>query len=326
MPQLAEQSLPDQISRAGLALLAATSGLCVFLGEPLGAAVAAAGAGLCLTGTPLNRFRRSRPWPQIRIALFAVLISGLMLALALGPWSLSHWLYVLPLVTFAVLPGRVAAFVLAALVVTLLVMAQWLVNLPERHQMITSFALTCLLATLFVFLREYRARQLAPLRRTDELTCAASREYLSADLHKEIQRSEREGSNLSVMMIGLDNPADQAEPAEDVQAMLPRVGRYLHSQLRDFDTCYRVNDLEFLAILPGVNTSEAHRTADQIRRGVGSLMESQGLNLTVCTGVSGLNIGDDAESLQNNAGNALRRARQQDQQRASKAGGKEAQR
>ncbi|MBB5322692.1 GGDEF domain-containing protein [Marinobacter oulmenensis] len=326
MPQLAEHTLPDQVSRAGLALLALTSGLCLFLGEPLSAAVAAAGAGLCLTGTPLNRFRHSRPWPQVRIALFTVLVIGLLMALWLGPWSLSHWLYVLPLVTFAVMPERIAAITLAALVAVILIMTQWLVTLPERHQMVTAFALTALLATLFVFLREYRARQLAPLRRTDELTCAASREYLSADLHKEIQRSEREGSNLSVIMIGLDNSADQAEPDEDIQAMLPRVGRYLHSHLRDFDTCYRVNGLEFLAILPGVNTSDAQRTAEQIRKGVSAMMTTQGLRLNVSTGVSGLNIGDDARSLQSNASNALRRARQQNNHRAAPQGPEDIQR
>ena len=142
----------------------------------------------------------------------------------------SHWLYALPLATFALLPVYLAAPVTLVLLVLVLSSAQWLVNLPDRHQMVSAFVLTTLLAGILVFLREYKSRQLAPLRRTDELTQAASREYLSADLHKEIQRSEREGTNLSVMMIGLDTHLSDSDPDEDIRAILPRIGRYLHSQ------------------------------------------------------------------------------------------------
>ena len=113
------------------------------------------------------------------------------------------------LATFALLPVYLAAPVTLVLLVLVLSSAQWLVNSADRHQMVSAFVLTTLLAGILVFLREYKSRQLAPLRRTDELTQAASREYLSADLHKEIQRSEREGTNLSVMMIGLDTHRGQ---------------------------------------------------------------------------------------------------------------------
>ena len=107
--------------------------------------------------------------------------------------------------------------------------------------MLSALLLTVMLSGLLVFLREYKSRQLAPLRRTDELTQAASREYLTADLHKEIQRSEREGTDMSVIMIGLDTHLSDSDPDADIRSILPRIGRYLHSQLRDFDTYYRAS-------------------------------------------------------------------------------------
>ena len=311
MPQSAEKFLPSTLTKAGCAALALTSALSVLLGEPLAAASAAAAAGLCLAGSPLNNQQGKLPWPQLRYFFLGALALALVAALWLGPWSLSHWLYALPLATFALLPVYLAAPVTLILLVLVLSSAQWLVNLPDRHQMVSAFVLTTLLAGILVFLREYKSRQLAPLRRTDELTQAASREYLSADLHKEIQRSEREGTNLSVMMIGLDTHLSDSDPDEDIRAILPRIGRYLHSQLRDFDTYYRVADLQFLAILPGANTAETAKKADLIRQGLDKLMESHGLKLTVSTGVAGLNIGDDADSLQQSVANALRRAQQQ---------------
>lgn len=243
--------------------------------------------------------------------VFIVLVPLVLASLWLGLWSFSYWLYALPLIAFAIFPGAVAAMVLSVALLAALIIIQWQILLPERHQMLAALVLTALLAVILVFLREYKSRQLVPLRRTDELTQAASREYLSADLHKEIQRSEREGSNLSVVLMGLDSQQHGEAPEEDIRAILPRIGRYLHGQLRDFDTYYRVENLQFLVILPGMNTAEAASTAEQIRQGLDQLMASHGLAMTVSTGVAGLNIGDDAESLQNSVANALRRAQQQ---------------
>ncbi|GGC81968.1 GGDEF domain-containing protein [Marinobacter halophilus] len=311
MPQSAEKFLPGKLSRAGFVILAITSALCIVLGEPLAAASAAAAAGISLAINVQGSKPQPLPWRQLRTICFMALVLVLITAVWIGPWALSHWLYALPLVTFALLRPSLAALITALLTFAILISTQWAVALPDRHQMISAFVLTTLLSALLIFLREYKTGQLAPLRRTDELTQAASREYLSADLHKEIQRSEREGTDMSVMMIGLDTHLSDNDPDEDIRAILPRMGRYLHSQLRDFDTYYRVADLQFLVILPGINTSGAAISAEKIRIGLCKLLASHGMKLTVSTGISGLNIGDDADSLQQSAANALRRAQQQ---------------
>lgn len=311
MPQSAEKFLPGRLSRAGGIILVITSALCLILGEPLAAASAAAAAGISLAMNVRGTKPQPLPWRHLRTVCFVALVLALLTALWTGPWALSHWLYALPLVTFALMPTALAALVTALLTFVILISTQWAVALPDRHQMISAFVLTTLLSALLIFLREYKTGQLAPLRRTDELTQAASREYLSADLHKEIQRSEREGTDMSIMMIGLDTHLSDNDPDEDIRAILPRIGRYLHSQLRDFDTYYRVADLQFLVILPGINTSGAAINAEKIRTGLCKLLASHGMELTVSTGISGLNIGDDADSLQQSAANALRRAQQQ---------------
>ena len=244
------------------------------------------------------------------------LLSLLATSLWTGPWSLTHWLYVAPLVGFALLPVTWAAAITALCAVLAMSATHWSAGLPERHQMLSALLLTVMLSGLLVFLREYKSRQLAPLRRTDELTQAASREYLTADLHKEIQRSEREGTDMSVIMIGLDTHLSDSDPDADIRSILPRIGRYLHSQLRDFDTYYRVADLQFLIILPGIPTAEAASLGETIRKGLRTLLASHQLHLTVSAGIAGLNIGDDADSLQQSAANALRRAQQQGGDRA----------
>jgi diguanylate cyclase (GGDEF)-like protein len=263
------------------------------------------------TNTMLQSVTKSPLPGKVYRMVFIVLAPLVLVALWLGLWSFSYWLYAIPLISFALFPGAIAALVVAVILLAAVIITQWQILLPDRHQMLAALLLTSLLAIILVFLREYKSRQLVPLRRTDELTQAASREYLSADLHKEIQRSEREGSNLSVAIMGLDNQQSADAPEEDIRAILPRIGRYLHGQLRDFDTYYRIENLQFLVILPGMNTAEAAKTAEHIRQGLDQLLASNGLGMTVSTGVAGLNIGDDADSLQQSVANALRRAQQQ---------------
>ena len=311
MAQLAEKFLLSRLSRAGLAALIAIAALCALLGEPLTSATAAAAAGIVISGRTFHANRQHSPWPRIQQLFFLALLLLLLTSFWTGPWALSHWFYAIPLLAFALIPQGLAMVVTVVFMALAGLAIPLATGLADRHQMVSAFMLTTLLSALLVFLREYKARQLAPLRRTDELTQAASRDYLSADLHKEIQRSEREGTDMSIIMIGLDTHLSDHDPDEDIRSILPRIGRYLHSQIRDFDTYYRVADLQFLVILPGIATNDAINRSEIIRKGLCTLLESHGMALTVSTGIAGLNIGDDADSLQQSAANALRRAQQQ---------------
>ncbi|MGF2685958.1 GGDEF domain-containing protein [Marinobacter sp. DUT-3] len=316
MAQMAEKFLLSRLSRAGFIVLAAIAILSAVNGDHLTALTALAATALVFTGSAFHPHRSRAPWPTINRLVLGTLLALLATSLWAGPWSLVHWLYAAPLLAFALLPLPWATVTTLVCALLAMIATQWSAGLPERHQMISAFLLTIMLAAILVFLREYKSRQLAPLRRTDELTQAASREYLSADLHKEIQRSEREGTDMSIIMLGLDTHLSDTDPDADIRSILPRIGRYLHSQLRDFDTYYRVADLQFLVILPGIATSDASNRAEVIRNGLRALLVSHGLELTVSAGIAGLNIGDNADSLQQSAANALRRAQQQGGNRA----------
>lgn len=311
MARTADNFLLNRLSHVSLAIFVAIAVLCALSGEPLTAACAGAVAGIIICGRNFHPASERNPWPTIQKLFFVALVLLLITSFWTGPWALSYWLYGIVLVAFALVSRGIATLITVIMVVLTMAAAQGAEGIADRHQMISAFMLTILLSTVLIFLREYKAQQLAPLRRTDELTQAASREYLSADLHKEIQRSEREGTDMSIIMIGLDAHASDNDPEADIRSILPRIGRFLHSQIRDFDTYYRAADLQFLVILPGIATHEAITRAESIRKGLATLLETHGMNITVSTGLAGLNIGDDADSLQQSAANALRRAQQQ---------------
>ncbi len=311
MAQMAEKFLLSQFSRISLIALGLLTAYTAVSGDYLSALVCAVSAGLIWSAGTTGQSRERFPRKLVRMALLASLVVLLLTSQITGPHSLAPWLFSLPLVLLALLPLSAGAALALLFLATAIVLITGYSEFIDRHQMASAGLLTFCLCAIMVFLREYKSRQLAPLRRTDELTQAASREYLSADLHKEIQRSEREGIDMAVVMIGLDAHLSETSPDADIRSILPRIGRYLHSQLRDFDSYYRVADLQFLIILPGIASGEAARRAENIRSGLGTLLTSHGLDLTVSAGVAGLNIGDDADSLQQSAANALRRAQQQ---------------
>ncbi|PAV26010.1 diguanylate cyclase (GGDEF)-like protein [Tamilnaduibacter salinus] len=311
MPNRADRPLPEPVLWIPVAALLAAAAINAWQGQALAALTAflfVIMGILMLTG--LSRPEQEvRQWPLRLISVLALL--AILPAILTHQSGTAQWSYLLPLVISLLWPLRWACVLIAALLPASL-MASFDLSLgASRHQMLVGILLTILLSLVFLFMSDYKRRQLAPLRRTDELTQAASQEYLSSDLHKEIQRSDREGLELAVLLIGLDRPVTQSRPAPSLRAALPRVGRFLHSRLRAFDSYYRVDDMAFLAILPGMNTAGATRQGESLRRGLGELLESHGVNTTVSAGVAGLNIGDDAESLQASAYQALRRAQQQ---------------
>jgi diguanylate cyclase (GGDEF)-like protein len=246
--------------------------------------------------------------PAGRAASLTVAVLGLCSLLGWLP-ELVFWNLLVPLLFFLLWPILWAAVLSLVFVVGVMALSGLE---PEtlgmlRHQLVPVLLLVTLLTGLFVYLREIRAQQLAPLRRTDTLTQASSQEHLQADLHTEIQRSEREGTALAVVQLALDPSADPL-PRADRDALLRHLGRLLHEHLRIFDCYYHTGEAGFILILPCTETASAIRQVESIRIATTQSMKSMAIKLSLSAGVTGLNVGDDAESLIERAGEGLARA------------------
>ncbi len=275
-------------------------------------AIAAGAAGLLLAGIYWTEVR-PRPQAQNWLARAIVLLIMVLVVVA----SLQRlpgilpWAYLVPLAIFVAWPLRWALTLTALFLVILL----WSSGSPAlgamRHQFMPTVILCAGLSCVFVYLREVKSRQLAPLRRTDTLTLASTQEHLNSDLYKEIQRSEREGTDLALIALALTLPEGAALPSADQRALLREVGRILHEELRNFDSYYRVADAQFLLILPGTRTVNAVRLAERLRQDIRELLKQHDTDMAFSAGVAGLNVGDDSNSLQEKAFAALKRSRQQ---------------
>lgn len=234
-------------------------------------------------------------------ALGIITIIGLML----GIGGAKTWLYFTPLLLFFVYPFQTAIWLVGGFSFLALLSLNANPLILENIQVSLNYILFLGISSSLVYLRELRRRQLKPLRKTDNLTKAATREHLDDDLTKEIQRSEREGSELSTMALAIDTACIAKLSPKEQDTVTIDIGKLLHNNLRLFDSYYLWEHHEFLIVLPHTSSSQAIKIANALRIQIRKDITVNDESITVSVGVSGLNIGDDSHTLTFRAAQAL---------------------
>lgn len=145
----------------------------------------------------------------------------------------------------------------------------------------------------------------------DQATGLASRRYLTMFLQREINRSERTHSALSVAVFDVDEFQKLQEQVgiEATATSLADMGSRLKSILREYDLIARYSAGRLAVVLPETN---AHRAAEVVER-LHKLATSVCVNskpLSVTVGLSSFpEHGTDAEELINSAHRALNRGK-----------------
>jgi diguanylate cyclase (GGDEF)-like protein len=133
--------------------------------------------------------------------------------------------------------------------------------------------------------------RLKELSNTDPLTLIYNRRYMMNMLEKEMQRAERKGSHLSLIMIDIDhfkrvNDQYGHQGGDLVLASLAKLSR---SGLRSYDFIARYGGEEFVLTLPETAHNDALMIAERLRNNIqshaytGSL---KGLHTTASMGVA----------------------------------------
>ncbi|OHE83947.1 MAG: hypothetical protein A2190_07110 [Lysobacterales bacterium RIFOXYA1_FULL_69_10] len=156
----------------------------------------------------------------------------------------------------------------------------------------------------------------------DPLTGLFNRRYLEENLNREIQRCERRGLPLSVLMVDVDHfkhfNDEHGHAAGD--ALLAKIGQTLEQLTRDEDIACRYGGEEFTIVLPETDGDSAGRRAEEIRSAIGAttvnhLRKTLGPN-TASIGIATFpNAGDAPSRLLEVADAALYRAKAQGRDR-----------
>jgi diguanylate cyclase (GGDEF)-like protein len=281
----------------GFALLASRAvlpeGIAILLGNT------ALAASLYLLGDATHQFIRRRAAPRWQLALVAVIALCLVVALH---WPLARRTSLLsvlyaaqlaPTVLLVVREGwqaerslRTVAVTLGATVAALCLRAVHATLYPAQYDAFFAATLGNGLTYLASFLfplgagfgfllahLERTANQLQVLATLDSLTGCANRGLFDAMLRHAVERANREGTSMSLVLLDVDhfkqlNDA-YGHPAGD--AVLRALGAALRQRVRASDVLARTGGEEFAVILAGTDAAGSRRAAEELRRTVEAL-------------------------------------------------------
>lgn len=167
-------------------------------------------------------------------------------------------------------------------------------------------------------LAELTVDELALLSNTDDLTRLPNRRRLTEILGYELARFARYGRGFSLILVDVDHfksVNDRLGHAAGDQALAALAVRAGES-LRDGDTLGRWGGEEFVIILPEAGMDDALRKAQGLCAHVAGKPLISDHIITVSCGVSGVHLGDSAETLLRRADAALYSAKQRGRNRA----------
>ena len=152
--------------------------------------------------------------------------------------------------------------------------------------------------------REFRSNRMA---QTDVLTGLFNRRAAIQLLAREMERSKRQGHQLSVLMLDLDHFKHMNDTYGHLvgDKALRTVSKVLKQNLRTTDFPCRIGGEEFLIVQPDTNLDEASLAATRIFTAVEKAGKAIDLPITISIGLTDYRKDDDIDSLMNRADRAL---------------------
>ncbi len=191
--------------------------------------------------------------------------------------SYSPEIYLAIMWTFAVSgltlrPATVSALISAAMVLVFTALYSNTQAMPYLHLLWLTSAFAFGLLAAYLLERSYRKlfaqqRELERLATVDDLTGLWNQRHIRERLAREVDRTERSGSPLSVIMFDIDHfkriNDEHGHVAGD--ALLTELGELLHDRVRSTDIVGRTGGEEFLVVLPDTDLAQAEGVAEKLR-------------------------------------------------------------
>jgi len=162
-----------------------------------------------------------------------------------------------------------------------------------------------------------QAKQFEKLAYFDELTGIANRRKLVNLLQKEISKSKRYNSELSIIIFDIDHfKAVNDTYGHNVgDQVLKAIATSVVNTIRTSDTLGRWGGEEFLCILPNTTANVAFELAERLRTGIADSLIDGGPDITASFGIAQLMQIDNFDSLVLRADQALYSAKDQGRNR-----------
>ena len=267
---------------------------------------------------------RKKPLPIPFACLLLPGCAGVVLSLATQGIYGALWSFPVVLLSFFVLPRRLAN----AMSVALLAAGAVLTYLAQDAGTATRYVLALSLCLVVInimlnVLDSLHARLLAQTI-TDPLTGAFNRRHMDANLDEAIERHRRTFAPASAVLIDIDlfkqvNDRYGHEAGDDV---LKSIVALIQQRRRKLDLLFRQGGEEFLLLLPDTRAAEAMMVAETLRQAIARAPILGDEPVTVSIGVGELHPSDPARDWVRRVDEALYRAKEGGRNRVVSAEGR----
>lgn len=217
-------------------------------------------------------------------------VGAFLVTIKLGVNGL-FWFYTLILFNFFVVPPLQSA---TATVGSLAAICAYGYLYPgvvfESRYQLTSFFITCMIASFFAFVFAYRGRrqrvQLSELATLDPLTRVGNRRAMDAELKIALGEHRRYGTRFGMLVLDLDlfKEVNDNHGHKAGDRVLVDFVRILKQSCRESDRLFRMGGEEFVLLLPKLTHAGLEKTASHIRTNVAELLKGPGGQVTVSIG------------------------------------------
>lgn len=217
-------------------------------------------------------------------------IGAFLVAIKLGVNGL-FWFYTLILFNFFVVPPLQSA---AATLCSLLAICVYGYLHPgvvfESHYQMTSFFVTCVIASFFASVFAYRGRrqrvQLGALATLDPLTRVGNRRAMDTELEIAFAEHQRYGTQYGMLILDLDlfKEVNDRHGHKAGDKVLVDFVRIIKQTSRQSDRLFRMGGEEFVLLLPKLSRAGLDKAAGHIRSSVAEQLKAPDGQVTVSIG------------------------------------------
>jgi len=175
----------------------------------------------------------------------------------------AQWVYFFPIYVFFLFPFNVANYITLtySAVIFLVVLNNF--DSYVRLQLLFTYAACYAFSLVYALVNERSNMMLSNLINTDPLTQVYNEHQFHHNMGKEITRADRQRTGMVLITIRLPATWQQLK-TEEYENRIANAGHRLQKNIREYDTCYRLNTDDFVILLPNSSREDGEELCENL--------------------------------------------------------------
>ena len=193
---------------------------------------------------------------------------------------IAQWVYFFPIYAFFVFSFKTANYI--TLTYSAIIFLVVLNNFDSyvRLQILFTYSACYVFSLVYALVNERSNMMLSNLINTDPLTQVYNEHQFHHNMGKEITRADRQRTTMVLIIIRLPATWQQLK-AEEYENRIANAGHRLQKNIREYDTCYRLNSDDFVILLPNSSTADGEEWCNQLRSQISKLRHAAQNNFLI---------------------------------------------